>query len=193
MQFYPLPQSIDGELELVAPSARYIDDMLTTAAHPGCRGEPVTTWTRQSLLAFVEQHPGGLERGDPLLGRWPGYVFWMRLRPSSRPVVPLAGTISLRLGDDDQIRLYTGHIGYGVFPPARGNHYAERGTRLLMALAKLHGKDHLWITCNPNNIASRRTIERLGGEFVEVVEVPPDNVVRKVGGATHKSRFRVAL
>jgi len=191
--FHRLPVSIDRDLELVAPSPIYIEDMLTAAAHPMCWGESVATWTRQTLLTFVEQRPSGIEPGDPLLGRWPGYVFWMKLRPEYSPPVPIAGTISLRLSDDDQFRLYTGHVGYGVFPPARGYHYAERATRLLLALAKLHGRDHLWITCNPANLASRRTIERLGANLVEIIEVPENNVVRARGGETHKCRYRVDL
>lgn len=193
MTFYRLPKSIDRELELVPPSPRFIDDMLQVGQHPLCWGEPVSTWTRQTLLTFVEQRPNGIEPGEPLLGRWPGYIFWMRLRPEYNPPVPIAGTISLRLTDDDQFRLYTGHIGYGVFPPARGHHYAERASRLLFPLAKLHGRDHLWITCNPANIASRRTIERLGGRLVEIIEVPEDNVVRTHGGETHKCRYRIDL
>ncbi len=35
---------------------------------------------------------------------------------------------------------------------------------------------HLLITCNPENIASRRTCERLGAQLLETVAVPNDHV-----------------
>jgi tagatose 1,6-diphosphate aldolase len=40
-------------------------------------------------------------------------------------------------------------------------------------LAVRHGLSELWITCNPDNIASRRTCEAAGAELVEVVDLPP--------------------
>ncbi|MGC4032889.1 MAG: GNAT family N-acetyltransferase [Tepidisphaeraceae bacterium] len=160
MQFFPPEHRTDGDLQLVAPAARFVDDFLLACAHPACRPDPATHWTREQLLMFVHHHPNGTfghRPGD----RWPGYHFWMRLSPLSEPPVPFAGTVSLRLGDDDELKRYWGHIGYGVFPPARGQHYAERACRLILPLAKKHGLEELWITTNPDNIASRRTCERL--------------------------------
>jgi tagatose 1,6-diphosphate aldolase len=43
---------------------------------------------------------------------------------------------------------------------------------MLLPLARAHGLTTLWITCNPDNIASRRTCERIGARLVEVVDVP---------------------
>jgi tagatose 1,6-diphosphate aldolase len=79
-----------------------------------------------------------------------------------------------------------------VLPVFRGHHYAERATRLLLPLARAHGMSELWITCSPNNPASRRTIERLGAGYVETVDVPttyplPDGEIRQ------KRRYRLEL
>ena len=35
--------------------------------------------------------------------------------------------------------------------------------------------DTLWATCNPENAASRRTLELVGCELVETVDLPEDN------------------
>ena len=51
---------------------------------------------------------------------------------------------------------------------------AGKGTRLL-PLTQRHGLDVLWITCNPDNIASRRTCERLGATLVDIIPVPKDH------------------
>ncbi len=192
MQFFNLQNTTDRELALVQPAARWIDDMLETCQHPISWGDSGAQWTRQRLLDFVNDYPLGHELGDSFLGRAPTYYFWMRLLPEYRPIVPMAGTISFRVSDTTQIRRYAGHIGYGVFPPARGHHYAERATRLLIPLAKMHGMDHLWITCNPDNFPSRRTCERLGAELVETVDIPPGNPFYQ-RGERQKCRYYLKL
>ena len=72
------------------------------------------------------------------------------------------GNISLRLGRTEFIERYAGHIGYGVDLAHRGHGYAARACRLVFPVAKRNGFTVLWITCNPENVASRRTCERAG-------------------------------
>jgi tagatose 1,6-diphosphate aldolase len=192
VQFHALDNPIDAELELVRPAAIWVEDMLRACRHPQAWNDPGAAWTRQQLMEFLSKCPEGVEYGDPFTGRWPGYYLWMRLRPEFSPVVPMAGTISFRLADNEQIRQYSGHIGYGVFPPARGHHYAERATRLVMPLARKHGMDHLWITCNPDNLASRRTCERLGAKLINIVDIPRGNLLYEKG-ERQKCRFRLDL
>ena len=88
--------------------------------------------------------------------------------------------------------MYFGHFGYNVYPPARGNHYAERSCRLLLPLARMHGVRRLWITCNPENIASRRTCLGAGGRLVEIVKLPKDHSLYAKGERA-KCRFRFDL
>lgn len=192
MTFHALDQPIDRELELVRPAARWIDDVLVACQHPVSFGDHGAAWTRAQLNDFVTRWPDGIETGDELAGRCPGYYFWMRLRPEFSPVVPMAGTLSFRVSESDQVRLYSGHIGYGVFVPARGHHYAERACRLLFPLARKHGMSELIITCNPDNLASRRTCERLGAELLEIVDLPRDNLLYRKGDR-QKCRYRVQL
>ena len=102
------------------------------------------------------------------------------------------GDIDLRLSNDHYITHYAGHIGYGVDRPHRGHHYAARACRLLLPLAKKHGLDPLWITCNPDNLASRKTCEALGATLEEIVSVPPgSDLFRR--GEREKCRYRVDL
>lgn len=104
-----------------------------------------------------------------------------------------AGTISLRIGDDARLVRYAGHVGFSVTEPYLGRHIAERATRLLFPLAKAHGLDPLWIGCNPDNAPSRRTLERLGAELVEVVALPPDYERYYNCGEREKCRYRLDL
>lgn len=134
-------------------------------------------------LSLTESSPGNAAKG-----RIPFYKFQMRAKHCPTPV----GNISLRIGSSDEIVLYFGHIGYGVEPEHRGQRYAERACRLLLPLARAHGLDTLWITCNPENAASRRTCERLGAVLVETVDVPRRcDLYRQ--GERHKCRYSLDL
>jgi predicted acetyltransferase len=98
----------------------------------------------------------------------PTYTFAMRHAQSGE----VMGRIRLRVGWNEETIRYAGQIGYVVAPAFRGNHYAERACRLIAPLARRHGLSELWITSQPDNLTSRRTLERLGAEFVEIVPVP---------------------
>ena len=77
--------------------------------------------------------------------------------------------------------MYGGHVAYGVRPEYRGAHFAGRALRLLMPLARRHGLCELWITCNPENIASRRTCEFAGAELIGIVDLPPETDMYQEG------------
>lgn len=102
------------------------------------------------------------------------------------------GNIRLSIGSTSHIELYAGHIGYGVLPQHRGHHYAARAVRLLLPLAREFHLDPLWITCDPENYASRRTLALAGAEFVEIIDVPPDCIIHR-NGHPRKCRYRLSL
>ena len=101
----------------------------------------------------------------------------------------LLGHINLRTSSQFELFLYTGHIGYEVEEKHRGRHYAARSVRLLFPLAKRIGLDPLWITCDPDNLASRRTCEIAGGRLIEVADVPPEHSLHRMG-VHSKCRYR---
>lgn len=130
----------------------------------------------------------GTETLDEVIGRVPTYRFDMRLQGVRHAV----GSISLRIANTDHIVNYLGHIGYHVEPAYRGRHLAARSCQLLLPLARRHGLNPLWITCNPDNWASRRTCELAGARLVEIVDVPPDNPIY-LGGEPRKCRYRLDM
>ncbi len=101
------------------------------------------------------------------------------------------GTINLRIGSTPHLERYAGHIGYSVHAAYRGHHYAARSVKLLLPLARTVGIDPLWITCDPENGASRRSLEIAGAEMIEIVDVPEDCGIRKYGGRSRKCRYRL--
>ena len=83
------------------------------------------------------------------------------------------GRCDLRIGMNPYM-YYMGNIGYVIYPPYRGNRYATRATMLLFKIAKQYMSECI-VTCNPDNIASIKTCEYSGCEFIEEVEVPDDH------------------
>jgi tagatose 1,6-diphosphate aldolase len=60
----------------------------------------------------------------------------------------------------------------------------------LLPLIRRHGLTPLWITCNPDNFASRSTCERLGASLVEIVAVPQSEALH-ARGEHFKCRYRL--
>jgi predicted acetyltransferase len=87
---------------------------------------------------------------------------------------------------------FAGQVGYGIDPPYRGHRYAARALRVLKPLAKAHGFNIMWISCTPENLASRRTCELAGAEMVEIVDLPVDCDMYAAGDR-RKCRYRLAL
>lgn len=108
-----------------------------------------------------------LDRRDDV----PAYYFAIELRGSGAPV----GRILLRLDSDPSIRLYAGNIGYEVDRAHRGRGHAARAIGLLRPIAAFHRVAELWIVTSPDNLASRRTVERAGAEYVDTRPMPPDS------------------
>jgi predicted acetyltransferase/putative NIF3 family GTP cyclohydrolase 1 type 2 len=145
---------------------------------------------------FAPGSPGDLRDGelrldlrertpaDPVRGWVPMYRYDMVV--AGRTV----GRIDLRLRGTDFLVRYGGLVGYGVDAPHRGHHYAARSLRLLAPVARAHGLVPLWITCNPDNHASRRTCELAGAELVEIVDLPPGCDMYNEG-ERQKCRYRL--
>ena len=90
------------------------------------------------------------------------------------------GQINLRVGHNSKL-YYGGNIGYEIKEEFRGNHYAAKACKLIFELAQLHDLEYLYITCNPNNLASKKTCEYLGGELCKIAKIPRTHPMRKKG------------
>ena len=133
-------------------------------------------------LVLVKKLPA-----DPVKKFFPMYEFEMR-RIQSNAVM---GIINLRIGYNENI-FYGGHVGYGVLEEFRGSHLASRSVKLLFPFAKKNGLNLLIITCNPDNIASRKTCERAGGKLIDIVDLPAHNDQYK-RGERQKCRYEFDL
>ncbi|MEZ4619406.1 MAG: hypothetical protein R2867_28405 [Caldilineaceae bacterium] len=67
-----------------------------------------------------------------------------------------------------------------------------RGQCSYRPLARYHQLGTLWITCNPENLASRRSCELAGLTFTEIVKVPPSSDMYAMGDR-QKCRYQMVL
>ena|GEM_PF-525138 len=144
--------------------------------------DPGVLREKELELDLIKQTPA-----NPAKGYFPMYVFKMNNCKTGENM----GEIRLRVGYNENIK-YGGHIGYEVKEAFRGHRYASRSVKLLLPLAKKHGINPLWITCNPNNNASRKTCELAGGKLTEIANLPEHNE-QYLAGDRQKCRYKFDL
>ena len=75
------------------------------------------------------------------------------------------GRIALRHSLTDSLRAEGGHIGYDVRPSARRQGHATAMLAAVLPHARAMGIEAVLLTCDVDNVASRRVIEANGGEL----------------------------
>ncbi len=114
-------------------------------------------------VEFPAKHNKGVD--------WPPtYYFKVMLHDDPEKI----GRVSLSLGYSDFLVRYNGQLGFAIRESHRGHHYAAKACMLIKEVAMDYFMDVIWIACDPENAASRRTCEILGCKLVEVVDLPPD-------------------
>ena len=120
---------------------------------------------------------------DEACGIDDGYLFSI-YRAKTRDYV---GYVCLRLGESPAL-YYLGHIGYRIEEKHRGHGWAGRACALMLPLIRRLGMESVVITTNVENIASRKTCERLGCVLERIADVPPEQ--RTIcAGALQKCRY----
>ena len=96
----------------------------------------------------------------------------------------VVGRCDLRVGMNEEL-YYLGNIGYHVHEAWRGNYYAYEACLLLFDLAwQVYQMEEIIITCNQDNIPSRKTLEKLKGVLLKIADVPQDHYCYKIGEKT---------
>jgi predicted acetyltransferase len=147
------------------------------------------SWLESAKEWGTESQDGaGLWEADDL-STVEGFAAWtQRLREQSDDSLPLpadrvhatywwivddgnyAGAITLRHALTAKLLDGGGHIGYGVRPSARRRGLASWALGQVLDRARARGMDRVLVTCDDDNVASARTIERNGGVLEDVRE-----------------------
>lgn len=73
------------------------------------------------------------------------------------------GASSLRHYLNEELKVYGGHIGYGVRPSERNKGYATKMLELTLLKAREMGLNQVTICCDKENLASSIVIQKNGG------------------------------
>lgn len=169
----PAPRKETGAMELIAA-----DDWRSSSAPESALPVPPETLSHgEVILRF-----GRIVFGDPGRGLVPYYHYRILI-----PVGMDAGHINFRVGDTDHIRNCVGHIGFEIAEWFRGNNFALKACQALAPFVRTI-YNAVIITCDPENHASRRTIEDLGALFTDEVDVPPHDP-QYAAGSRRKRRY----
>ena len=74
----------------------------------------------------------------------------------------------------------SGHIGYSIHPDERRKGYATEQLRLSLLEARKLGLNKVLVTCDKENIASAKTIQKVGGVLEnEVISADGKEIVQR--------------
>ena len=82
--------------------------------------------------------------------------------------------------DTSRRQYLRGHLSYGVSPAYSGHNYATKACKLIKHVALAHGFSRLFIGSALDNIASRKTIEKLGAAPITINDVPDKDILREL-------------
>jgi predicted acetyltransferase len=129
------------------------------------------------VLRFIRMVPGEASRG---------FVPYYHFRIVTTDDAEI-GHINFRVGRTEHVRLCAGHIGFEVLESYRGHGYAWEACQAIAPFVRSIYESVI-ITCDPDNLPSIRTIERLGARFVDEVAVPPHDP-HYLRGSRSKRRY----
>ena len=82
----------------------------------------------------------------------------------------IVGVGSVRHYLNEYLEKFGGHIGYSIRPTERKKGYGSKALKLLINQAKEMNIEKILITCNINNIGSKKVIENNNGKFINQID-----------------------
>lgn len=160
---------------LVLPSTLYKETVCAALREEGfvlnSELPPEFYAVEEDFSGYVDLIRGFAEGKGLPLGYVPYTVFWLVEHGK------YIGSISLRHVLTDTLLALHGHVGYTIRPSERRKGYGTLMLHLLLPKAKERGITPLLITCNEENIGSRKIIEQNGGVYEN--SVPFEDTFRR--------------
>ncbi len=160
-------------LFLAEPSVAYRDSFIQSVREFQAEGRQLY-YNLNSLTddfgSFVQELQDQKDRSKLKPGRVPGSDFWL-IDESE-----FIGRLSLRHELNEHLLKIGGHIGYEIRPSKRRQGYGTEILRLGLEKARESGLRRVLVTCDEDNIASKKIIEHNGGMFENAIEMERDPV-----------------
>ena len=111
----------------------------------------------KKLIDLIKGFKKGINIPDSFV---PHSTFWLVNRDNK-----ILGVVNIRHSLTDSLRKDGGHIGYGIRPLERRMGYATKILKLALNEAKILGISQALVTCDKDNIGSKKTILKNNGIF----------------------------
>ncbi|MYD10520.1 MAG: GNAT family N-acetyltransferase [Chloroflexi bacterium] len=125
------------------------------------------TWHPEILRRRFDEYLRVLRQAEsePLAGMVPASRFWL-----IGDTDHYLGDVDVRHCLNEALGRYGGHIGYNIRPSERRKGYGKLICRLGILEARKLGIGDILITCDDDNIGSRKVIEANGGRFQDRID-----------------------
>jgi predicted acetyltransferase len=157
--------------ELVPPSRRHRDSFLDASREFG-PDEDTLIYEREHAVRDFDGFVDAVKswsRGEKLPRGWVASTTrWLIVDDE------YVGSVNIRHELTDWLLRFGGHIGYAIRPSRRREGHGTTICRLALDESRSIGLKRVLITCDADNIGSRKIIEANGGVFENEV-VQPDN------------------
>ena len=163
-------------LFLTEPSLVYKDSFIAGTRESQAEGRELffnLDKISENFGAFLQRLRNASKRANVKSDRVPMSDYWLIDGDE------YVGRLSLRHELNEALLLWGGHIGYQIRPSKRRRGYGKEILRLGLIKAKEIGLSRVLVTCDEDNIGSRKIIEYNGGQLENIVEVK-DSPVRKM-------------
>ena len=164
------------QLQLFPPSSKWRDSFLRALEE--FRDEGLPWWLGAELDAaerdfelFVEKKLADSQRRTEALV--PKSHWWAVMDGR------FVGRIAIHHELNDALRISGGHIGYDTVPSVRGRGVATEMLRQALPLARTLGLGEVLLTCDEDNPASHRVIEKNGGSLRETKTLDPSKPAKR--------------
>ncbi len=84
----------------------------------------------------------------------------------------IVGRLTIRHRLNEYLELIAGNIGYGIVPGFRRKGYATEMLRKALPICPKLGLSRVLITCDDDNLGSRKVIEACGGKLADYTMAP---------------------
>jgi predicted acetyltransferase len=163
-------------IELVRPSVAYRESFLAALREFHAEGRNLAfdyARLEGDFARFVGRLLSLEDRASLPPHLVPETIYWL---VADREFV---GRVSLRHELNEALRIVGGHIGYEVRPSRRREGFGGAGLGLVLPKARERGLARVLVTCDADNVASRRIIERWGGRLEEEITLPGEPVAKR--------------
>ncbi len=155
-------------MELILPSEKYKNSFLEALAEFHAEGNERSYDAKkidEDFDGFVQEVQDRIAGIDPTK-KVPDTLFWLVNNNE------FIGRVSLRHTLNENLKEFGGHIGYYIRPTKRGMGYGTKALELALVEAKKLGLKKVLITCDEDNVGSRKVIEKNGGVLQDIIKTP---------------------